>query len=147
MAKQDPDEVSARLAREAAEEAFVNAANNDPAVAAWLNADLDEGMADIIGMSPSELQRELSKNLPGISDKEIADALRDARAAQKALKGGGWLGGKPDPKLAERIMMRNGKIIELNKKKKGCAVLGLIGLGSAVLSVWGLAEIGAAICG
>src|SRR5688572_3811051 len=149
MAKMDPEEVEKRLKREAADEALAKLADQVPAVGHSMDDDFDKGMQEILGMSKSELQKELNKAVPGISQKEIDEAIRDAKAAQAAMKGSGWLG-KPDPQLAERIMMRNGKISELRKQKnKGCAVITLAGLiiGSSVLGglIYGAAEAFAAV--
>jgi len=111
------------------------------------DAELDDAMLDILGMSATELQKALEKDIPGMTQKEIDTAIRDAKAARKAMQGGGWLGGKPDPELAEKILMRNGKIIELHKKRKGCVVVALMMLGSASLSIWGLVEGARALLG
>lgn len=141
----DPEEVEKRLKREAADEALAKLADQVPAVGHSMDDDFDKGMTEILGMSASEIQKELNKAVPGITDKEVKEAMRDIKAAREAAKGSGWLG-KPDPQLAERIMMRNGKISELRKQKnKGCAVIGvlLLGIGASTVgaAVWGAVEV------
>jgi hypothetical protein len=143
VAKQDPEEVRKRLMREAAEEALAEAADADPAVAKWLDDDFAEGMTEILGMSPGALQKELGKSIPGITDDEIKQAMRDAKAAQEAMKGKGFLG-KPDPELAARILSKSKGLKKLAKAKKGCAVVGLlllvIGSSSLTAAIYGAIE-------
>lgn len=147
MAKQDPDEVQKRLMREAAEEALAEAADADPAVAKWLDDDLASGMTEILGMSPQALQSALNDSLPGLSKREVDAAIRDAKAARRAMEGGGWLGDKPDPELAARILKRNSNLKGLAKRRNGCGkkagALALLAAGSLaglVAAAWTAAD-------
>jgi len=144
VAKQNDDEVRKRLMREAAEEALAEAADKDPAVAKWLDDDFDQGMTEIMGMSPTQLQRELNDALPGITSAEVREAqkaIRDAKAAAK----GGWLS-SPNPAKAEKILMSNRGIKEVRRKKgKGCAVIAVllltIGGSTVAAAIYGAVEI------
>lgn len=149
MAKYDPEEVRKRLMREAAEEALAEAADNDPAVAKWLDDDFDKGITDLFGgTSPKDIQRELEKAIPDITEKDVREAQEAIRRAKKAAEGG-WLS-KPNPKEAERILMGVRGIREVRKRKsKGCAVVGalLLTLGGSTIGavLYGAAEIVSAL--
>lgn len=149
MAKQDPDEVSKRLLREAAEEALANASDNDPAVAKWLDDDLEAGMTEILGMRPDALQAALNEAIPDLSASEVDAALRDARAARKAMEGG-WLSG-PNPELAANILKGNKNLKGYAKTRgeKSCFIAGVVllaGAGALVTSaVWGAHEVVSAL--
>lgn len=151
MAKQDPDEVEKRLRREAAEQALEEAAERDPGVAKWLDDDLERGFEEILGMNSKDLQKALSASIEGLTSAELDQALEDARRARKALEGG-WFS-KGDRKRAEKILMSNGKIKELGKKRgeKSCFIAGLLLVaffGSAFAGViWGAVEIVSAVGG
>lgn len=148
MAKQDPEEVRKRLMREAAEEALAEAADNDPAVAKWLDDDFDKGMTDLFGgTSPAAYRKALEQAIPGITDKDVEAAQKAIKEARKAAEGGFFR--SPNPQEAERILMSVRGIREVKKQKesKSCFIAALVLLGSASLSVWGLIEAGQALLG
>lgn len=138
MGKMDPEEVRKRLMREAAEEALAEAADNDAAVAKWLDDDFEKGFGDIIGMSTGKLRDQLDKAVPGISEQEVREAQRAIAEAKRALDGG-WLS-KPNPKEAERILMGVRGIRELKKSKseKSCFIAALLLLTGSGATVCGL---------
>lgn len=144
MAKQDPDEVEKRLRREAAEEALAEAADKDPQLADWLDYDFEKGMKDVLGMSTSELRKNLEKAIPDITDADVNEAQKAIRDAKRAAKGGFFSG--PNPKEAERILMSSRGIREVAKKKsKGCAIIALLMVGgstaTSVGAIWAAAEV------
>jgi len=144
VAKQNDDEVRKRLMREAAEEALAEAADRDPAVAKWLDDDFDQGMTEIMGMSPTQLQRELNDALPGITAAEVREAQQALKDAQAAAKGG-WLS-SPNPGKAQKILKSNGLLNKLCKKKGGwCAVVAVlmltIGGSTVAAAIYGAVEI------
>lgn len=143
MAKQDDEAVRKRLMREAAEEALAEAADKDPAVSQWLDDDFEKGMTQIMGMSPSQLQEELNGAIPGISQREIDAAIRDAQAARRAIKGGFF--SDPNPELAAKIMKKNGKLVKLHnaKKSKSCFIAGLVLISGGLTTLAGIALVAA----
>lgn len=138
MAKQNDDEVRKRLMREAAEEALAQAADADPAVAKWLDDDLDQGFQEILGMSPDKLQAELSRAIPDISKEDIRAAQEALADARKAAKGGFF--SSPNPQEAERILMGVRGIREVKKAKenKSCFLFALVLLSGGLVTLAGL---------
>lgn len=82
---------------------------------------------DVIGKAAKEL---------GFSDKEIQKALDDAAKARKKAKGGFMT--NADPEAANKLIRDNVVLNKVVKQKgKGCAVVALLFLSSATVSIGG----------
>lgn len=136
MAKFDEEAWRRKLAREIAEDA----AQED--VDAQDDAQLKRELTDMFGTSDYDKIIKAVGQAEGFSADEIAAMQKAGRLARKELRRG-------NVDKAEKIVMSNRGLKEVRKSKKdkGCAVLGLLGLGSVVLSIWGLIEAGARLLG
>lgn len=126
--------------RRMAEEIAADAARDD--VNAQSDAELKRELTDMFGTSDYDaIVRSIGKG-EGFSDDDIKAMQKAAKLAKKELERG-------NVDKAEQIVMSNRGLKEVRKRSndKGCAVLGLLGLGSVTLSVWGLIEVGASIFG
>jgi hypothetical protein len=120
------------LKQEAADAAMAAKLDKDPEFAKTVDDVFVTGFRgledDIIGKAAKEL---------GFNDKQIQKALEDAQRARKVAKGGFLT--NADPEKAAKIVEDNlvlNRIVQ--KKSKGCAIVGLLFLGSSATAVGGI---------
>lgn len=136
MPGMDWDEIEKRMKQEALQEEIEAQAKRD----AKMDKAFDDEFGDLFGMSTKQMQEEISKNIPDVSKQEVKEAMAAIAKARKELAKGNQ--GK-----AEKILMSNRGIREVQKGKKGCAVVAVAMIGSATLSLWALVEAGQALLG
>lgn len=145
------DERIARKKRERQEYLKQQAAQEkaDAELAARLDSDpefaeqFDDSFERNLKKFDDEFLRSFAKD-KGYSKSETQAMLDAAERAKKAMRGG-WFSER-DPVKAEKIIMSNRGMRELKKAKKGkgCAVVGLLFLGSIVTAIgtlWAAAEV------
>lgn len=139
MAKFNPDEWEARINREIAEEEI----RQQQERGGELDANFQQGMADILGMPLEEFQKALIDGAEGLDHRDVAKAAWDIKQAKKAARRG-------DHGKAKKIVQNSSAIKKTSKavqKGKGCAVVVLALLGLAGLSIWGIAEVAGTLLG
>ena len=133
MAKFDEEAWRKRNEREQEEEAarkFLEYQGSDDELVAELS--------EMLGTEFPKIQRAMQDSLSGDEQDKM---LKAADKARKALRRG-------QAERAEKIIMGNHGLREARKRsKKGCAVVALMMLGSASLSIWGLVEAAGGLLG
>ncbi len=138
MAKFDEGEYKKRIAREIAEEAAKEKAERD-LVDRQVDDDLMFETFDLLGIGPSDMAK---------FQKEAEDALGeriDVDDAMRAIKKGKKLHRQGKKAEAKALLKKNKNVRKISKaqqKKKGCAVLTLVGLaltvyGAVLTAQWG----------
>ncbi len=135
MAKFDENAWRERMAREAAAEEAAAMARNERA----MDDDMMFETFDLLGIGPSDMAK---------FQKEAEDALGDRidlDDAMRTIKKGKKLYAKGKKAEAKRVLKANKNVRKVSKaqqKKKGCAVLTLVGLaltvyGAVLTAQWG----------
>lgn len=129
MAKFDEEEYLKRIQREINEEAArekLGRMDDDAA---------DREFAELLGMDLKDFQAAIDANIPEVTEADVRAAQRYIAQGKKELKRGRH---KKAAQAFNKDVVK--RVHKASKKGKGCAVVALMFLGSAVTSTWGVVE-------